>query len=91
MNQHFKIYVKWLVYILKKYWLEREVRLEVLVKKTEELTKNADIIFKYSRNVHRATRGSEFRFGGKVLILSLVIFAILSLYIYYQIWYFINK
>ncbi|CAD8203575.1 unnamed protein product [Paramecium octaurelia] len=65
--------------------IEREVRLEVLVKKTEELTKNADIIFKYSRNVHRATRGSEFRLGGKVLILSLVIFAILSLYIYYQI------
>ncbi|CAD8110678.1 unnamed protein product [Paramecium sonneborni] len=65
--------------------IEREVKLDVLVQKTEELTKNADIIFKYSRNVHRATRGNEFRFGGKVLILSLLIFAFLSLYIYYQI------
>ncbi|CAD8189609.1 unnamed protein product [Paramecium pentaurelia] len=65
--------------------IEREVRLDVLVKKTEELTKNADIIFKFSRNVHRASRGNEFRFGGKILILSFVIFAILSIYIYYQI------
>lgn len=66
--------------------IEREVKLDDLVKKTQELTKNADIVFKFSRHVHRAARGNEFRFGAKVLILSLLIFAVLSLYIYYQIW-----
>lgn len=61
------------------------MRLDVLVKKTGELAQNADLIFKYSRNVHRAAKGAEFRFGGKVLVLSLIIFSIVSLFIYYKI------
>lgn len=40
-------------------------------------------MFKMSRKVHRAARGGEFRLGGKVLLLSLFVFAIICLYIYY--------
>ncbi|CAD8091894.1 unnamed protein product [Paramecium primaurelia] len=59
--------------------IKREIRLVVLVKKTEELTKNADIIFKFSRNVHRATRGNEFRFGGKYIHLFQIYYQISKL------------
>ncbi|CAD8105817.1 unnamed protein product [Paramecium sonneborni] len=59
--------------------------IDVLAKKTEELTKNDDIIFKYNRNIHKANKCNEFRFGAKVLIVYLFIFAVFCLHIYYQI------